>query len=222
MTSIAVETEDMKRAFAEYLKYSKRDLSAVLKEQDSLLVRDIALFTPPGRIDSTTPKDNRKGGEKTVKNDIYKIMRASGAKKAKTNPEFYHMRFRRSRGRVVARLKKGNSDNRFKIKTEVLKEYVKTMQSHVGFMAAGWNNAAKWLGRNLPAWIARHNAPGSGKLIALGDEITVELTNYNIYPQSRGLMDRVVSRSLVNRKIAMSKKVNNRIRELARETGLAA
>ena len=56
--------------------------------------------------------------------------------------------------------------------------FIKVLQSNVGWLAAGWNPAAKLLGVSLPAWIRRHTgAAGNAVEVDAAGKFRLTLSN---------------------------------------------
>ncbi len=216
MTTIEVETDKFKEAFARFQETSKRSVATNLRQQGKLIVADIAKRTPPGDFQASGWK--RVAGENTVKADIAKIMRPWNNPKARTDPQRIHKEYRRKRGRVVTRLK-GSKDERFRIDKQTYKIYVEQVRNRVGYMAAGWARAAAFLGASLPNWITRHSAPGIGRVNIRGTDIELDLTNKAVYPDSRGLVDRRAVAALKKRYWAMIKQADNYLKTAAEQAG---
>lgn len=235
MTSVEVEVDKFKEAFAKFQSTSKRTIAQNLQKQAGLFVQELAILTPPGDYKSKSWR--KKAGEQAVKSDILKVIKPAKriSKKLQSqsdlasalldatgfaNPALVHKQYRRKRGRVQTRLKKGGRDERFKVQPEILKAYILSVQQRVGYMAAGWLKAAQFLGKSLPSWITRHSAPGNGT-VNIGDEdVEVVLTNAAVYPESRGLMDRRIETALKRRYWAMVKQADNYMKMVAQKAGL--
>ena len=219
MYNIEVDTQKFREAFAKFQGTSKRGIATNLRQQAKLLVVDVAKRTPPGNFYGSSWR--RKAGEGTIQRDLAKIMRASSSKNAATDPASIHERYRRTRGRVTTYLKKGGRDERHKVKTDILRQYRNMVKARVGYMAAGWAQAANFLGASLPGWITRHSAKGYGSVNIVGDDINVNLGNRTIYPESRGLVERRVSAALKKRYWAMIKQADNYLKLAAQQAGFA-
>ncbi len=221
MTRLEVELAKLEEAFAKFQSTSKRGIAANLQKQAGLLVEDAAILTPPGDFKSKSWR--KKAGEQAIKNDILKVLRPAKIRKnaflldatSFVNPAVVHKQYRKSRGRVMTRLKKGNRDERFKVEPEQLKSYIAFVQQRVGYMAAGWSKAAQFLGRSLPGWITRHSAPGVGRVNIGENDVEVVMTNSAVYSDSRNLMDRRIETALKRRYWAMIKQADNYLKLLA-------
>ncbi len=220
MTTLEIETDKFKEAFARFQETSKRSVATNLRQQGKLIAVDIAKRTPPGDFQASGWK--RTAGENAVKGDIAKIMRPWNSPKARTDPQRIHKEYRRKRGRVVTRLKKGTKDDRFRVDTQTFKIYLDQVKKRVGYMAAGWAKAAAFLGASLPNWITRHSAPGAGVVNIRGADVVLELTNNAVYSESRGLVDRRAVAALKKRYWAMIKQADNYLKKAAQEAGFTA
>jgi hypothetical protein len=236
VTTLEVETDKFKEAFARFQQTSKRSVATNLRQQGKLIAVDIAKRTPPGDFQASGWK--RVAGENAVKGDIAKIMRPWNHPKARTDAKALHMQYRRKRGRVTTDLRKtgtaklrdgseinvgrGKKDGRYRIDTQTYKIYVAEVVKRVGYMAAGWAKAAAFLGASIPNWITRHSAPGAGVVQIRGEDIVLELTNNAVYPESRGLVDRRAVAALRKRFWALKNRTDNYIKTAAQEAGFNA
>lgn len=223
MTSVEVNVEKFKEAFAKFQQTSKRSVATNLRQQGKLIVTDIAKRTPPGDFQATGWK--RIAGERLIKADLAKIMRPTkslGTKKnpTRTDPMRIHNEYRRGRGRVLTDLRRGK-DTRFRVEKSTFQIYREQVIKRVGYMAAGWAKAAAFLGGSLPGWITRHSAPGAGTVGFQGQDIVLELTNAAVYPESRGLVDRRAVAALKKRYWAMVKQADNYMKMAAEQAGFS-
>lgn len=224
MTSVEVNVEKFKEAFAKFQQTSKRSVATNLRQQAKLIAVDIARRTPPGNISGNGWK--RIAGERLIKADLAKIMRPTkslGTKKnpTRTDPMRIHKQYRRGRGRVVTDLREGK-DTRYRIEKSTFEIYRQQVIKRVGYMASGWARAVAFVGGSLPSWITRHSAPGAGTVEFRGADIEVNLTNAAIYPESRGLVDRRAVGALKRRYWQMVKQADNYMKMAAEEAGFTA
>lgn len=223
MTSIEVNVDRFKEAFAKFQSTSKRSVATNLRQQGKLIAVDIAKRTPPGDFQATGWK--RIAGETSIKADLAKIMKPTksiGTRKreTRTDPQRIHKEYRRKRGRVQTDLRRGK-DERFRIEAASFQIYRNRVLQRVGYMAAGWAKAAQFLGASIPGWITRHSAPGAGTVMLRGEDIELNLTNSAVYPESRGLVDRRAVAALKKRYWAMVKQADNYIKMAAEEAGFS-
>jgi hypothetical protein len=221
VTSVEINVDKFKEAFAKFQSTSKRSVATNLRQQGKLIAVDIAKRTPPGDFQATGWK--RIAGETSIKADLAKIMKPTktlGTKKRATrfDPQRIHKEYRRKRGRVQTDLRRGK-DERFRIEAATFTIYRNRVLQRVGYMAAGWAKAAQFLGASMPGWITRHSAPGAGTVNVRGEDIELELTNAAVYPDSRGLVDRRAVAALKKRYWAMVKQADNYIKMAAQEAG---
>lgn len=233
MTRVEVEVEKFKEAFAKFQETSKRSVAQNLRQQAKLLVVDIAKRTPPGDIYGG---GWRKGaGETTIKADLAKIMKSSKQPNARTDPQRIHKEHMGRRGRVRTDLRSsgtaltrdgkeikigsGDRDRRFRVEATTFRIYLERVKQRVGYMAAGWTSAARFLGGSLPGWISRHSAPGAGTVVVRGTDIEVNLTNAAVYPESRGIVDRRAVGALKKRYWQMVKQADNYMKIAAEQSG---
>jgi hypothetical protein len=107
----------------------------------------------------------------------------------------------------------------FVSKPEDLAEYVREEQSHVMFLASGWADALKALGRSLPYGVGKHNAPGALK-VTINDK-AIEITAINMVdygPEVRGIERRILW-SMQIQKDKLDRQWANYLQTAAREAG---
>lgn len=157
-------TDKFLKAFDTYMRGSKRSRLSALQTQARGILRSVIAVTPPSGWDPsvremTSGTEAKRRGEQAILNDLAKIMRSSGKRNPDpSSPAAIHKSFRQpSTGRVQKDLR----EEKFRIATAVLKAYRQETKSMVGFLASGWVPAARKLEKiRIPAWIARHSAPG--------------------------------------------------------------
>jgi hypothetical protein len=157
-------TDKFLRAFDAYMRDSKRSRLEAMKTQARGILRNVIAVTPPSGWDSganemTSGSDSKRRGEATVMNDLAKIMRSySGRKPDTSTPDSIHRSFRQA---STGRVRKDLGKNKYKVSTTILRAYKEEKKKMVGFLASGWIPAARKLEKvRVPAWIARHSAPG--------------------------------------------------------------
>lgn len=133
----------------DWIARSKTNRRKVLKKEVKLFIEAVYLITPPNR----NFKLSKRLGVAAIRADIKKIFRGAraGAKNAIPNPEEVHRNYRKRNGRVKTKLPQKD-----KHRVVGLNDYIKKMVERVGFLAAGWNRAARKFGTRIPSWIARH------------------------------------------------------------------
>lgn len=102
-------------------------------------------------------------GETAIKGDLAKIMAAAARKRdldarsGSASPEELYRRFRDKRtGRINPR----SMRQPYRVQKAALAALQRRLLADVGWLAAGWNQAARKLGVRLPAWVSRH---GTGR-----------------------------------------------------------
>jgi hypothetical protein len=145
---VKVDASDFRRSFARFAAESKRSKQQVLRQQAKLFVRDVVKVTPPNK----NSKYNKPGGEKTVRNDIAKILVSARKSHDAESARALHKRYRNRRGRIARSM----GPSRHRVPAAALKAELARSLANVGILASGWNAAAVKLGQVLPAWITRH------------------------------------------------------------------
>lgn len=212
--NVTVDASGFNKACERLIATSKRNTEQLLKEQGKLLIKQAALVTPPNK----NSKNNRKGGETAVRNDLAKLFVPSRGKNSLKPSELaqVHRKYRNRRGRV-----KYNGE---KLKAQGLASYRKTLLERVGKMAAGWKKAASQLGHNLPAWIARHSRSGSiayKKSGLFGSKGELSMTNSGVYAGQRGGLEKRLSFALKKQTGAINRRVDFYLRKGAKSSGFA-
>lgn len=171
------DTRAFDAALAKFLENSKRETAAVLRDQARNIVRNVVDYTPPGSK-STTGSAAKKAGEAKVEGDIRKVMVGvdRGIVTSET-PASAHARYRSNgvvRKEVIPRIRVRSSD---------LKALIKAKKAMVGFLASGWKSAAQKFGARIPAWVARHSAPGDATIETTWRSVEVVMRNRAGYGQ---------------------------------------
>jgi hypothetical protein len=125
-----------------------------------------------------------------------------------------HEQLRNNQGRVSGRnLKEYTYDEK------ELKAYIKKIQSRVGWLAAGWNDALAGLGISPATWIARHDAPGKGSIIVNDDGIEITLTNSVRFASQISDMQRRVQYAVDSQTEAMERRMTDYLQKLCARNG---
>ena len=210
--SVTIDSAEFNKAAERLIATSKRSTKEILQQQGKIIIKEAALITPPNK----NSKNNKSGGERTIRNDLAKLFVPSRAKDAVMGGDLaqIHKRNRDRRGRVKY---KGE-----KIKAQNLAAYRKTLLARVGKMAAGWKKAAAQLGHTLPAWISRHARSGSitYKTSGLfGSKGELAMTNAGVYAGQRGGLERRLGFALKKQTGAMNRRVDFYLRQNAKAAG---
>jgi len=216
---IDLDTTKFQAALARFRTISKRSAEIVLREQARGTLRKIIDSTPPGGRNAQG-QAAKKRGEAKVEGDIRKLMEGVAAKQASGESPAEVLRNNRSKdgkGAVV-----GNVVQKIKVRKSDLAKLIRDKKRMVGFLASGWKSAATKLGINIPAWISRHSAPGSGRIRSTATSIEVSATN-----QVEGApaleMERRVQTALDLQAAAMVRRVEHfAAREAAKKAGFKA
>jgi hypothetical protein len=209
--NLLITTARFDEALRDFQAHSRRGAKENLMAQGRLLVMDFMKITPPNKRFEW----NKQGGEKTVRNDLAKLFRASSARSAEGNLAAIHQKSRNRRGRI--------SKNTLQIKARGLVQYRKQVLAKVGQLAAGWKKAAMSLAaRGVPAWISRHNRPGLGKVSVRSGRVELEIANKGVYSGLKNWIDRGVIASQRKRYWAMVKRVNYSQKKAAQKAGMTA
>jgi hypothetical protein len=117
-------------------------------------------------------------------------------------------------GKAHQNLKRGRARGRaksfiFYIDSKApLDAYVREIQARVGWLAAGWNEAAAKLGVKPQQWIWRHAAPGSARVEVNDNGIKITATNAVNYASVSDL-ERRVQYALDEQAAAMNRRVDD-------------
>lgn len=109
----------------------------------------------------------------------------------------YHLRRRRANGRVG-----GEVWSQIVFEAKSYRDYVKHVQSRVGWARAGWAAAARLVGLSQPAWVTRHNAPGNA-LETGAPSFSIAVSNRSVAIPN--YQQRVVNPALRRRYLSLAK-----------------
>lgn len=177
------QTEKFRSALDRYMRDSKRDVKAVMRQQVKKIVERIISITPPsdGKTTGTTAKQH---GETAVVGDIRKIVTRASKKQLEKETErtvivneaqlkAWHKKNRASRGRTN---KLSDKDKAIAV-AEVINAYIKDKKKQVGYLASGWRAAASKLGAKVPGWISRNSGPGSAAVTENARGVNIQMHN---------------------------------------------
>lgn len=125
-----------------------------------------------------------------------------------------HQQLRNNRGRVS-----GKNLVAYVSDAKDLKAYIKTIQGRVGWLAAGWNDALAGLGISPAAWIARHDAPGTGSIKINDNGIEITMTN-SVSFSGQSDLQRRVQYAVDSQAEAMERRMTDYLLKLCARTGL--
>lgn len=144
-------------------------------------VRRVVEITPPGSA-GRTGLAARRQGERRIDADLKGIFVPTilKGKRPEQWPDvegIYEQFMSQRKGRGGPRLGK-----KYFVDPRKLAALRAKLYGRVGFLAGGWNAAARELGVTLPAWIARHGTEhGAGRILVDPDGIRILLTNAVTY-----------------------------------------
>lgn len=200
---------------------SKRSFAVVLAEQMKGFVREVISVTPPGKPSKKgesgpTPKAR---GTRAVAKDIRQVMVGTTTERRieETDVAAVHARFRSPKDGRTRRQR-----NRVRVPADILRQYIRAKQSHVGKLAAGWNAAAQKVGYRPPTWISRHAGQGQVQVRASGDRLRFRATNATRYASDQYGLERRIQVGLYVQANRIKRRVDSKIAEDAAKAGLTA
>lgn len=98
--------------------------------------------------------------------------------------------------------------------------YVQQEQSHVWWLASGWEDALSALGAKLPYGLAKHNAPGSLKVEITNDRIVISMVNDVDYARDVKDIERRIKWAMQIRTDRMQRNWDNYLARIAGEAGM--
>lgn len=172
-----LRTDEFQYAAERLAQYSKRDGQTFMKEQIRGFIRHLLDFTPPSRGSRRGAKA-KKGGDIAITADIRSVFRGvtdpNKAEARSTGQMLGILRSRRKSGSM--RVAKGGE--KIKAPRALIAELIKTKKARVGYLASAWASAAQGVGKiRVPAWVARHTAPGTTAIKVRDSSITATITN---------------------------------------------
>lgn len=169
---------------------SRKDASALLLMQGRGLMKTVIAITPPGSSHKENSNDAKWRGELMVESDMRKVVAPTRRKSAK--PIDIAAAINARRNKRTGRVRKSKQEPIY-VPTADFSRELKRRKGLVGTLAAGWKEAARFVGYNrVPAWIMRHSTPGHAKLTVTGQEITLTVTNASRFASDiKGMQRRV-------------------------------
>lgn len=98
--------------------------------------------------------------------------------------------------------------------------YVQQEQSHVWWLASGWEDALSALGAKLPYGVSRHNAPGTLRVEITNDRISITMTNDVGYAREVKDLERRIRWAMEIRADRMQRNWDNYIARIASASGM--
>lgn len=160
--SFKFDMSGLKRAVRDLRPMVNKTKSELVEQAAKGFVKNVVAITPPASKGVTGSKAKQQG-ETAIKVDIARIMVAAARKRdldtrmGAASPEELYRRFRDKR---TGRINPKSLKQPYRVAKSGLNALLRTLLEEVGWLAAGWNEAARKLGVRLPAWVSRH---GTGK-----------------------------------------------------------
>ena len=174
-----------------HMKFDMRRLQQAIKNLEPLVkksrkelveqaakgfVKTVTEVTPPASK-GTTGSAAKKQGEAAITGDLARVMlpvRSRRNAQLQDPVEIY----KRLRDKNTGRINPRNLQKPYPVSSTQYAALRKTLLARVGWLAAGWNAAARKLGVKLPAWIARHGT-GYGIILVSNDgrRFRIEISN---------------------------------------------
>lgn len=120
----------------------------------------------------------------------------------------FHQRQRNHRGVVRRRPRQQLVLNR-----SALQQYIARRQKEVGYAKAGWSAAANRFGVKLPAWIARHKAPGFAEDLTAQEPIRTRIGNEVAYIQGKGRELKIMELAITGQEKALLSNMRRILKE---------
>lgn len=152
----------LEKAIKDLRPHVRKTRAELVEDAAKGFVKKVVAITPPASKGVSGSKAKQQG-DQAIKSDLARIMVAAARKadrdtrKATALPEDLYKRFRDKR---TGRVNPGALKRPYRVGKSELLALQRRLLKEVGWLAAGWNEAAKKLGVRLPAWVARH---GSGR-----------------------------------------------------------
>lgn len=152
----------LQRAIKELRPQVQKTKAELVEQAAKGFVKNVVAITPPSSKGVSGSKAKQQG-EQAIKSDLARIMVAAARKRdrdtrsAAASPEELHRRFRDKR---TGRINPGSLKSPYRVPKSELLALQRRLLKEVGWLSAGWNEAARKLGVRLPAWVSRH---GSGR-----------------------------------------------------------
>lgn len=102
-----------------------------------------------------------------------------------------------------------------------LNDYIKQIQARVGWLAAGWNEAAAALGIQPAQWIWRHPAPGAVRIEVNENGIRITATNAVSYASATADLNRRVQYAVDEQAATMSRRLDSFLKQKFGMAGFA-
>lgn len=232
---LEVDSREFNRQLAIYVQVVGRSMEEELGRQARLFLERAVRMTPPGKDNGgrgSTQTEARARGVATVRRDLRRLFRPVDLRGSRRLTHLFgrpveppweipqrerhpdvaavyrsHRRKTR-RGRHEAYRAGGNYVDRRK-----LAALEKALLARVGWLAGGWNPAARQLSARVPSWARRHGtAPGMVRVTATAAALEVYIRNDVRYAASVEGLRRRVQRALDAQARAMERQIPHLLR----------
>lgn len=156
------DTSGLQRAIKDLRPHVQKTRAELVEDAAKGFVKKVVAITPPASKGVSGSKAKQQG-DQAIKSDLARIMVAAArrserdARSSAASPEELHRRFRDKR---TGRVNPGALKCPYRVGKSELLALQRRLLKEVGWLAAGWNEAALKLGVRLPVWVTRH---GTGK-----------------------------------------------------------
>lgn len=176
---------------------TKRNADEFLLTQARGFIRTVIADTPPGgggRKGLTAKRAGEEQIEGEVRSTVIPIAGRIRSDKIQLETNLSGT-LDRKRNRTNGRIRR----NAVKVyaRAASINRVIREKKRRVGFLAAGWNDAARLTGARVPAWISRHiDGKGRGRIIFGNGEIRVVMSNATPFVGNVSGLQRRVQRAL--------------------------
>lgn len=188
-----------------------------MREQVRGVIRNLLFLTPPNRGSSIgrSGVKAKKMGEAAIASDVRNVFMGTHPSRSEVSSLGEMSKIMKSKKRGTSiRIKR--AVNQTKASRSQITRLIKQKQSRVGYFASAWGTAAQSIGSvRVPAWIARHSAPGRSSIQEKPNGISASITNAVEWAdQVYGMRSRInAALSIQARK--MNNKTNKHLKDLA-------
>jgi hypothetical protein len=198
-----------------HVKKSRQEL---VEQAAKGFVRTVASITPPASK-GVTGSAAKKQGEAAITNDLARVMLPVRPKRGNPlqSPQDIYKRFRDLR---IGRINPRNLRNPYSVSSTEYNALKKTLLARVGWLASGWNAAARKLGVRLPAWIDRHGT-GTGAILVTSDDrrFRLEISNAVKFVGNVKDLDRRIQKAVTYQANAMQRQADYLLLKAVKKAG---
>lgn len=212
-----LDTSKVQTAIKNLAPHVKKSRKELVEQAARGFVRTVATVTPPASK-GVTGSAAKKQGEKTITNDLGRVM-APVRPRRNTELQSAVEIYRRFRDKRTGRINPRNLKNPYPVSKSDYAALRKMLFARVGWLASGWNPAAKKLGVRLPVWIARHSGPGEIVPTSDGRRFRLELTNAVKYVGGVKNYEGRISKAVMYQANAMQRQADFLLRKAVKKAG---